>query len=145
MKANYVDVPMPDKYIRIGLKDGNVVQVDWAQLDPIESTPQDLINYLEVAIAMVGGPSVRRVKKANKEKARAVKKKAKLEKDIKENPDWCFCEELLGKDPDIDPRTDPVIDTIQGYGGPLRNAMIDYDVYKCKRCGKKAHINIVFA
>jgi len=85
------------------------------------------------------------VKKTNKQKARAVKKKAGLDKNMKENPDWCFCEELLGKDPDIDPRTDPVIDTIQGYGGPLRNAMIDYDVYKCKRCGKKAHINIVFA
>jgi len=47
--------------------------------------------------------------KINKAKNREIRNNISLSNEIKENPDWCFCPELLGLEPDVDFENDEII------------------------------------
>ena len=57
---NYVYVPEPDSYIKLGLKDGALVCVDWSDIADCFVDEEDrikgLIAYLELAKLMLGPP-----------------------------------------------------------------------------------------
>lgn len=77
--------------------------------------------------------------KINKAKNRAIRDKIASEKEIEENPEWCFCSELLGIESDVDCDNDNVIghtDPIDGYPHP-NSTGYTLPIYVCKRCGKK--------
>lgn len=44
--------------------------------------------------------------KTNKEKNKEIFRKNALEKEIEENPDWCYCEEMSVLEPDVDLEND---------------------------------------
>ena len=77
--------------------------------------------------------------KITKLKNKEIRYKISKEKEIEENPDWCFCEELVGLESDVDFDNDEIIghtDPIDGY--PYHNSTgYTLPIYVCKRCGKK--------
>lgn len=75
----------------------------------------------------------------NKEINKLIREKLKLEKEMKDYPDWCFCGELLGLEPDIDYLNDIPIEFVEDVSSKLFNSPI----YICKRCGKKHCLEIV--
>jgi hypothetical protein len=83
----------------------------------------------------------------NKKRNKEIRHKIQLAENIKNNPDWCFCYELTGNEPDVDFENDTPIgktEPIDGYPFPdCRNYVLD--IYKCKRCGKKITQSIAFA
>lgn len=81
----------------------------------------------------------------NKKHNKEIREKYRLEQEIKDNPDWCYCNELLGLDSDID-ETESIGETepIDGYPCPECKGYTQ-KVYICKRCNKKATISIAFA
>jgi hypothetical protein len=88
---------------------------------------------------------IRGVKRKNKIKRKAQEARLLLDIAMAENPDDCFCEELLGLKPDFDQRLDKPAGHYSGWGGSLRNVIVEYPYFLCNRCGKRAQLNIVFA
>lgn len=81
---------------------------------------------------------------SQKKQNKLIRKKYALLKEINENPDWCYCEELLGLEPDID-ETKPIgiTEPINGFPHPESK---DYtqNIFICKRCEKKATISCAY-
>jgi hypothetical protein len=84
--------------------------------------------------------------KINKEKNREIRDKIALEKEIEENPDWCFCGELLGLEPDVNFDSDEIIGHTEPINGfPYHNSIgYTLPIYICKRCSKKTSQSIVY-
>jgi len=84
--------------------------------------------------------------KITKEKNKEIRSKIALEKEIKENPEWCYCEELSELEPDVDFENDEIIgytDPVDGF--PYHNSTgYTLPIYICKRCGKKISQSIVY-
>ena len=75
----------------------------------------------------------------NKKRNKEIRRKFELEKEMSENPDWCYCFEKLGVEEDIDYFNDIPIgetDPIDGYPHPESKGYTQ-NIYLCKRCGKK--------
>lgn len=79
-----------------------------------------------------------------KARNKAIRDKCELEKNMKDNPDWCFCQELLGLFSDFD-SNDPIIGETEPIDGfPYWNSTgFKLNIYRCKRCGKKATLTLV--
>ena len=84
--------------------------------------------------------------KINKAKNREIRNNISLSNEIKENPDWCFCPELLGLEPDVDFENDEIIGKTYPIDGfPYHNSTgYTLPIYICKRCGKKISQSIVY-
>jgi len=87
-------------------------------------------------------------KKSKKQQNKEIREKYAFQKELEENPDFCHCRELLNKEPDFIPETDEIIgksDEIIFYPYHTERHPLILDYYKCKRCGKKAYEQIVYA
>ena len=74
-----------------------------------------------------------------------IREKYRLEQEIKDNPDWCYCYELLVLEPDIN-EDEPIGETEPIDGYPCTECKgYTQKIYICKRCGKKTTISIVVA
>lgn len=84
--------------------------------------------------------------KLNKLKNRAIRENDALIKSMEENPDCCFCEEILGLESDVDCENDEKIGyTVPIDGYPHPNSIgYTLPIYICKRCGKKTTQSIVY-
>jgi hypothetical protein len=77
---------------------------------------------------------------SNKKRNKAIRAKYELEKEKKEHPDWCYCDE-----PDYDFNS-PIGKTEPIDGFPYWNSEnYTQDIFLCKKCLKKHVIKIVFA
>jgi len=81
-------------------------------------------------------------KKLNKE----IRRRYELEMEIKENPDDCFCGELLGKEANCN-WDNPIGETPKEYYSPYdykREHPYSCKIYKCNRCGKNfTHVPVI--
>jgi len=84
---------------------------------------------------------------SNKKRNKEIRAKHALKLEIAQNPDWCWCKENLGLDPDVDYDKDKVIGETEPIDGfPYWNSTgFTQPLYLCKRCGKKHAMIIVFA
>jgi len=83
----------------------------------------------------------------NKRKAqrKALLAKKEMEKQMLEHPEWCYCEEILHKEADID-INEPIGQTEPVDGFPRWDSTgFTQNIYRCKRCGKQYCIPMVFA
>jgi hypothetical protein len=83
---------------------------------------------------------------SNKKRNKEIRRKHELKLEIKQNPEWCWCEENLGKPADVDYDKDTVIgetEPIDGYPYPA-STNYTQPLYLCKRCGKKHALAIAF-
>lgn len=78
-----------------------------------------------------------------KEQNREIRNRIKLQKEISENPDWCYCHELLGLESDFDPLMDDIIERSEPVDGfPYWNSTnFSINIYRCKRCNKKTGLS----
>lgn len=84
---------------------------------------------------------------SNKKRNKAIRAKYELQKQMVENPDWCWCDKKLGLPADVDYDKDEPIGMTEPIDGFPRWNSKGYTVpiYKCKRCGKKHDLQIAFA
>lgn len=84
--------------------------------------------------------------KKTKIKNNAIRYKLALDKEIQDNPDYCFCQELLGLEPDVDFENDKEIGKTDPIDGFSYWNSIGYTlpIYICKRCGKKVTLSTVY-
>lgn len=83
----------------------------------------------------------------NKKRNKKIREKHELKLMIENNPDWCWCEEILSKPADVDYENDLVIGETEPIDGfpYYESKSYTLPLYKCKRCGKKHAISIVIA
>lgn len=84
---------------------------------------------------------------SNKKRNKEIRRKHELKLEVEHNPDWCWCKENLGLEPDVDYDKDFAIGETEPIDGfPRWNSKgFTQPIYKCKRCGKKHEMIIVFA
>lgn len=80
----------------------------------------------------------------NKKRNREIRRKYELQKEMLENPNDCFCEDL-GLEPDYDSNC-PIGNTepIDEFPFPHSKGY-SQEIYLCKRCGKEYIIRIAYA
>ena len=78
---------------------------------------------------------------------KAVEAKKLKEQQMLNHPEWCYCEEILYKEAEIDLENDkPIGKTEPVDGFPYWNSKgYTQDIYRCKRCGKQYCIPIIYA
>lgn len=84
---------------------------------------------------------------SDKAQRKALMLKKLKEKEMLEHPEWCYCEEVLHKEADIDWENDKPIgqtEPIDGFPFPTSEGFTQ-DIYRCKRCGKQYCMPIAFA
>jgi len=81
----------------------------------------------------------------NKKHNKEIREKYRLEQEIKDNPNCCYCYDLVGLYSDID-EDKPIGETepVDGYPFPASIGFTQ-KIYICKRCGKEATLPIAFA
>jgi len=84
-------------------------------------------------------------KRERKAQNKLIREKQKLIQDMEKHPDWCYCEELLNLDSDVDFEYDEIIGTTEPVD--IAPYLIGHtsNLYKCKRCNKKTTMKIMFA
>lgn len=85
--------------------------------------------------------------KERKAARKAVQMQKLREKQMLDHPEWCYCEEVLHKEADIDWENDMPIGQIESVDGfPNWNSTgHTQDIYRCKRCGKQYCTPIAYA
>jgi 1-aminocyclopropane-1-carboxylate deaminase/D-cysteine desulfhydrase-like pyridoxal-dependent ACC family enzyme len=84
-------------------------------------------------------------KAQRKASRKAILAKKLKEQEMLEHPEWCYCEEILHKEADID-INEPIGCTEPIDGFPRWNSSgFTQNIYRCKRCGKQYVIPMAFA
>jgi hypothetical protein len=86
-------------------------------------------------------------KRERKAQRKALIAKKLQEEQMKLHPEWCYCEEVLHKEADIDWENDMPIgqtEPVDGFPHPHSKGFTQ-DIYRCKRCGKQYCVPIAFA
>lgn len=78
--------------------------------------------------------------KENKKRRKELISKSILDEEIKSYPDWCFCDGIFKLDSDVDWENDKPIGQTSPYN---EDGYGIFDIYLCKRCGKKTTLKIV--
>jgi hypothetical protein len=86
-------------------------------------------------------------KAERKAQRKAILAKKLKEQEMLDHPEWCYCEEILHKEADVDFQHDtPIGQTEPVDGFPRWNSSgFTQNIYRCKRCGKQYCIPMVFA
>jgi hypothetical protein len=82
----------------------------------------------------------------NKQRNKTIRQKYELKQEMEKYPEYCYCEETLGLEPDIDYENDkPIGMTETADGFPYWNSTgYTVPIYLCKRCNKKHIVKIAY-